>query len=166
MPTNNRPNILNHPFISRTPKVMFLNPSVRISYIHLTTYIIRIICNTQSRTYNQCIHKKTHNACCDLILSRGLLGNLLPRPSYQTMIWISISRALGNSNPSSDTKLYQAMMLLYRNDHGLSPSPSSPKYSCTYALIPSCDTPKPGGLVDRRQPAETCVSHIMRPIHE
>ena len=29
-----------------------------------------------------------------------------------------------------------------------------------------CDTPKPGGPIDYRQPAETCVSHIMRPIHE
>ena len=29
-----------------------------------------------------------------------------------------------------------------------------------------CDTPKPGGLVDHRQPTETCVSHIMRPILE
>ena len=26
-----------------------------------------------------------------------------------------------------------------------------------------CDTPKPEGLIDHRQPAETCVSHIMRP---
>ena len=33
-------------------------------------------------------------------------------------------------------------------------------FSTTY------DTPKPGGSVDHRQPAETCVSHIMRPIHE
>ena len=57
------------------------------------------------------------------------------------MIWTSISRALGNSNPSSDTKLYQAVMLLYLNDHGLSPNPSSPRYSCSYALIPSCDAP-------------------------
>ena len=24
---------------------------------------------------------------------------------------------------------------------------------------------KPGGPIDHRQPAETCVSHIMRPIH-
>ena len=80
MPTNNKPNILNHPFVSQTPKVTFLNPSVHISYIHPTTYIIHIICNTQSHTYNQSIHKKTHSACCDLILSHGLLGNLLPRP--------------------------------------------------------------------------------------
>ena len=29
-----------------------------------------------------------------------------------------------------------------------------------------CDTPKPGGLVDQRQPEKTCVSHIMRPINE
>ena len=29
-----------------------------------------------------------------------------------------------------------------------------------------CDTPKLGGPIDYRQPAETCVSHIMRPIHE
>ena len=29
-----------------------------------------------------------------------------------------------------------------------------------------CDAPKPGGLVDHRQPVKTCVSHIMRPIHE
>ena len=29
-----------------------------------------------------------------------------------------------------------------------------------------CDTPIPGGPVDHRQLAETCVSHIMRPIHE
>ena len=29
-----------------------------------------------------------------------------------------------------------------------------------------CDTPKPGGPVDHRQPAETRVSHIMRLIHE
>ena len=29
-----------------------------------------------------------------------------------------------------------------------------------------CDAPKPEGLVDHRQPTETCVSHIMRPIHE
>ena len=162
MPTNNRPNISNHPFISRTPKIMFLNPCVRISYIRPTTYIIHIICNTQSRTYNQSIHKKTHNACCDLIMSRGLLDNLLPRPSYQTMMWISISRELGNSNPSSDTKIYQVVMLLYLNDHGLSPSPSSPRYSCTYALIPSCDTQKPGGPVDHRQPTETYESHTMR----
>ena len=28
------------------------------------------------------------------------------------------------------------------------------------------DTPKPGGPIDYRQPAETCVSHVMRPIHE
>ena len=28
-----------------------------------------------------------------------------------------------------------------------------------------CDVPKPGGLADRCQPAETCVPHIMRPIH-
>ena len=29
-----------------------------------------------------------------------------------------------------------------------------------------CDTPKPEGPVEHRQLAETCVSHIMRPIHE
>ena len=33
-------------------------------------------------------------------------------------------------------------------------------------LEDACDTPKPGGPVDHRQPAETCVSHIMRPILE
>ena len=80
MITNNIPTIPNHPFVSRTPKVTFLNPSVRISHIHLTTYIIHVIFNTQSCTYNQRIHKKAHNACCDLILSRGLLSNLSPRP--------------------------------------------------------------------------------------
>ena len=32
--------------------------------------------------------------------------------------------------------------------------------------VSECDTPKPGGPNDYRQPAETCVSHIMRPIHE
>ena len=39
---------------------------------------------------------------------------------------------------------------------------------CAFAhdICGSCDTPKPGGPVDHRQPAETCVSHIMRPIHE
>ena len=29
-----------------------------------------------------------------------------------------------------------------------------------------CETSKPGGPVDHRQLAETCVSHIMRLIHE
>ena len=29
-----------------------------------------------------------------------------------------------------------------------------------------CDAPFPKGPVDHRQPVETCVSHIMRPIHE
>ena len=43
-------------------------------------YIIHTICNTQSHTYNQSIHTKTQNACCNLTLSRGLLGNLLPKP--------------------------------------------------------------------------------------
>ena len=37
---------------------------------------------------------------------------------------------------------------------------------CVMCLYAWCDTPKPGGLVDQRQPAKTCVSHIMRPIHE
>ena len=75
-PTNNRPNIPNHSFVSRTPKVIFFNLNVRIFNIHHTTYIIYLICNIQSRTYNQSIHKKTHNACCDLILFDELLGNL------------------------------------------------------------------------------------------
>ena len=30
----------------------------------------------------------------------------------------------------------------------------------------SCDALKPRGPVDHRQPAETCVSYIMRPVHE
>ena len=56
---------------------------------------------------------------------------------------------------------------------------SESSYICT-ALCPSrkneaisplmtkegCDAPFPGGPVDHRQPAKTCVSHIMRPIHE
>ena len=29
-----------------------------------------------------------------------------------------------------------------------------------------CDTLKPGVPVDHSQPVETCMSHIMRPIHE
>ena len=29
-----------------------------------------------------------------------------------------------------------------------------------------CDAPFPGGPIDHHQPAETCVSHIMRPINE
>ena len=33
-------------------------------------------------------------------------------------------------------------------------------------LLLHYDTPKPGGPVDHCQPAETCVSHIMRPKHE
>ena len=32
--------------------------------------------------------------------------------------------------------------------------------------LTSCDAPLPGCPVDHRQPAETCVSHIMRLIHE
>ena len=32
--------------------------------------------------------------------------------------------------------------------------------------VEKCDTPFPGGPVDHRQPVETCVSHIMRPIRE
>ena len=32
--------------------------------------------------------------------------------------------------------------------------------------VTKCDTPKPEGPVDYRQPAKTCVSHIMRPIYE
>ena len=33
-------------------------------------------------------------------------------------------------------------------------------------FVPYCDAPNPGDPVDHRQPAETCVSHIMRPRHE
>ena len=29
-----------------------------------------------------------------------------------------------------------------------------------------CDAPISGGPFDHRQPTKTCVSHIMRPIHE
>ena len=32
--------------------------------------------------------------------------------------------------------------------------------------LTSCDAPLPGRPVDHHQPAETCVSHIMRLIHE
>ena len=70
--------------------------------------------------------------------------------------------------------LYQAVMLLYLNDHGLSPSPSSPKYLCTYALISCCYAPIPGVPLTTRQPSETYeyrvlryhthMSHISRPI--
>ena len=36
---------------------------------------------------------------------------------------------------------------------------------CCHVIVQVvCDTPKPGGPVDHRQPAETCVSHIMRPM--
>ena len=59
--------------VFRTPSVpCFPNTSI--------TYIIHTICNTQPHTYNQSIQTKTQNACCDLILSDGLLGNLVPRP--------------------------------------------------------------------------------------
>ena len=33
-------------------------------------------------------------------------------------------------------------------------------------MPPPAVTPRPGGPVDYRQPAETCVSHIMRPKHK
>ena len=39
------------------------------------------------------------------------------------------------------------------------PCPSSPRYSYTYALIPSCEAPFPGGPLTTRQPAEySCMS--------
>ena len=37
---------------------------------------------------------------------------------------------------------------------------------CVSMFNDKCDTPKPGGPIDYRQLVETCVSHIMRPIHE
>ena len=59
---------------------VFQTPSVPCFPHTSITCIIHAICNTQSHTYNQSIHTKTQNACCDLILSCGLLGIFLPRP--------------------------------------------------------------------------------------
>ena len=43
-------------------------------------------------------------------------------------------------------------------------------WACAFETCDSfpyiCDASFSGGLVDHRQPAKTCVSHIMRPIHE
>ena len=54
------------------------------------------------------------------------------------------------------------MMLLYLNDHGLSPSPSSPRYSCTYAPIPCCEAPVPRVPLTTHQPTKTCEYRVLR----
>ena len=48
--------------------------------------------------------------------------------------------------------------------HDLTRFPSSPRYSYTYALKPSCDAPNPGCPLTTRQPAEIYRSLFMRPI--
>ena len=54
----------------------------------------------------------------------------------------------------SNIELYQDVMFLFLNDSGLSPSPPSPRYSYTYALIPSCDAQNWGVSLTTRQPVE------------
>ena len=49
--------------------------------------------------------------------------------------------------------------------HDLTRFPSSPRYAYTYALIPSCDAPKPGCPLTTHKPVEIYMSHVMRPIH-
>ena len=90
-------------------RLYFLDPSVQcflLCYspsIQITQFIQHMI--RQHSCYTHQSHIK-HHVCSVLILPRDCLGNHIPNPNI---------------------KLYQAVMFLYLNDSGLSPSPSSPR---------------------------------------